>query len=131
MSQTPPTSSFIDHLGLRVTTMEAGRAELWLDVASCHLNSGRVLHGGVIGSLIDSAAGAAVWSTLKAGERAVTTDLHLTCMRNVGAGSVRASAEVSYRGNRFLHARVGVWCEDRLLATGSVSMLRVNRRAPD
>lgn len=127
MSQTPVTSSFIEHLGLQVTDMRDGRAELWLEIRPCHLNSGGVLHGGVIGSLVDSAAGAAVYSTLARGERAVTTDLHLTCMRNIGSGTVQATAELTYRGRRFLNATVRVCSGDQLLATGTVSMLKVVR----
>lgn len=127
MSTVPqqPATNFIQHLGVDVTRMADGEAELWLDIQPHHLNSARVLHGGVLSSLADTVAGAAAFSALEKGQRVVTTDMHLTCMGNVGSGRVSARASLAHRGRRFIRADVRIEAGDRLLASGGISFMVV------
>ncbi|HUH36937.1 MAG TPA: PaaI family thioesterase [Spongiibacteraceae bacterium] len=121
-------SPFTDELGVQLTTMEGGVARMYLDIARRHLNSGGVVHGGVLMALADCVAGAAAFSVLEAGKAAVTTDAHVTCLRGVGSGRIEAEAEVLHRGGRFLHVRLSERVEGRLIASGSISFMVVEAR---
>jgi len=46
---------FVEALGLELHRFEAGRAEVQVDLASAHLNSWEVAHGGVLMTLLDVA----------------------------------------------------------------------------
>lgn len=123
-------SHFVGHLGIESVRMDDGYAELALNICRQHLNSGGVIHGGVLGSLIDSAAGMAAFSTLPLEKMAVTTDLHMTCLRGVGQGRIIGRGELVHRGRRFMRADVELLCEDRLIAKGSVSFMVIDRPTP-
>lgn len=122
VSQVP---NFIRHLGIEFGPMAEGRAEIYLDIQSFHLNSGLVVHGGVLSSIADTVAGAAAFSTLQPGYRVVTTDMHLTCLRNVGEGRITATAKMIHQGRRFMRADVELFAGEALLATGGISFMVV------
>lgn len=124
---------FVDYLGIDIDPagMADGIAELSLELGAQHLNSAGMAHGGVLTSLVDSAAGAAVYTLLPRERMAVTTDLHATCLGNTGRGRLYARGEVVHRGQRLLRADVDVREEGgRLLCRGSVSFLVIDRPRP-
>lgn len=116
---------FVQYLGVELDSMQEGRAALHIDVQPHHRNSGGIVHGGVLSALVDTVAGAAAFSALPKGQRVVTTDLHVTCLRNVREGRIDAIAEVVHMGSRFATAKVEIRAGDALLATGSVSFMVV------
>lgn len=122
VSQVP---NFIRHLGIEFGPIGEGKAEIYLDVQSFHLNSGRVVHGGVLSSIADTVAGAAAFSILQPGYRVVTTDMHLTCLRNVGEGRITATAKLVHQGRRFMRADVELHAGEALLSTGGISFMVV------
>lgn len=121
---------FVSYLGIEHGFMKDGRAEMYLELGPEHLNSGGIAHGGVLASLADCVGGAAAYSVIPADRMAVTTDLHLTCLSNVGRGRITARGELAHRGRRFLNAGVELWAADKLLARGSISFMVVERAAP-
>lgn len=125
MASTSEIPNFIRYLGIEFGPIEGGRAEIYLDVQACHLNSGRVVHGGVLSSVADTVAGAAAFSALPPGYRVVTTDMHLTCLRNVGEGRITAIGELVHQGRRFMRADVKLYAGDMLLSTGGISFMVV------
>ena len=58
------------------------------------------LHGGVISALLDTAGGAAVWSTLAPGDRVSTIDLRVDYLRPARLEALVADATVRRVGNR-------------------------------
>jgi uncharacterized protein (TIGR00369 family) len=96
-------------LGFELQSVEEGRVVFALEPAEEHLNPLGTIHGGVLSTVLDSAMGCAVHTTLPAGVlyttielkvnfvRAVlpTTGLVLTEGRVVHAGSTIALAEAS------------------------------------
>jgi uncharacterized protein (TIGR00369 family) len=85
------------------------------------------VHGGWTATLLDSALGCAVHTTLGPGERYTTTDLQVRFLRAVLAttGKVRAEARVVHTGKRLATAEgrlVGA-TDGTLFATATASCL--------
>jgi len=77
-----------------------------------HLNYNEVVHGGVISSLVDSAAGGAVRSVRAAAEIAsrphATTDLHVVYIAPASGTRLVATARVVRRGRTVVFTEVDV-----------------------
>lgn len=120
----PPIAETLGFGGLEVGD---GRAAFVLDPAEFHYNPIGTVHGGVICTLLDSALGCAVHSTLPAGARYTTLELKVNFVGavTVGTGHVRAEAEVLHRGRRVATAEARLVAEDsgRLLAHATTTCL--------
>lgn len=107
--------------------MADGRSRFELDVARQHLNPHRVVHGGVVYTLVDFAMGGALTSRLEPGERCATVEIKINYLAVVAEGTLRAEAWVVERTRRLgvLEARVHSGA-DRLiaLATGTFYIQR-------
>jgi uncharacterized protein (TIGR00369 family) len=93
-----------------------------------HLNYNDVVHGGVMSSLIDSAAGAAVRIRRGVDEARArphaTSDLHVTYYRPVTGPELHARGRVIRMGKTAVFARVDVLDEqERLVAHGNVTFI--------
>jgi uncharacterized protein (TIGR00369 family) len=89
-------------LGIAFTVAEPGRAEVRA-VAGEHLgNVFGTMHGGVVTTLLDTAAGCALHTTLPPGVGYTTLDLSVRFLRPVllDNGTVRAAATLVNRGRR-------------------------------
>ena len=88
-----------------------------------HYNPIGVVHGGYASTLLDSAAGCAVHTTLAAGEAYTTLTLEVKMVRPImsDTGRVRAEAEVIHRGRRQATAEAKLFAveTDKLVATAS------------
>lgn len=69
---------------------------------------GRIIHGGLVATLLDTAMGGACIETLESGERFLTADLHTEFYRPARPGILRAVARVvrRTRGVAFCAAEV-------------------------
>jgi 5-carboxymethyl-2-hydroxymuconate isomerase len=124
--QIPPFNRYI---GSEVLFREKGEAEVVLTLKAHHLNRRGVAHGGVITSLLDSALGAAVISSVPEQWWVATTTLTTQFLEGVGAGKLIASGRVVRRGAQVAFATGEVRDEDgRLVATASGSWHLWNRR---
>lgn len=113
-------------LGFDLELVEEGRAVFTLDPAEHHYNPIGSVHGGVVATLLDSAAGCAVHSTLPAGVGYTSVDLNVKFVRGLSAdtGPVRAEGTVVNRGRRLALAEATLRDQDdRLLATATSSCL--------
>ncbi len=100
----PPPMARLMAFGL--DEVEEGRAVFSVEPAEFHYNPIGVVHGGLLSTLLDSAMGCAVHSTLPAGVGYTTTDLHVHLVRAVtgATGRLRAFAEVLHLGRRMITA---------------------------
>ncbi len=89
-------------LGIEALVFEVGRAVFALDPSEMHYNPLGSVHGGVIATLLDSAAGCAVHSVLPAGVGYTSVDLSTKYLRPVtsSTGRVLAEGTVIARGSR-------------------------------
>ena len=84
------------------------------------------VHGGWMSTLLDSAMGCAVHSTLKAGQGFTTVDLAVSFVRAVhqGTGRIRCEGKIIHAGGRIATAEGRVWDQaGTLIAHGSETCL--------
>ena len=106
-------------LKMGMVSVDHGRAVFEGRPGKEHYNPIGVVHGGYAATLLDSALGCAVHSTLDAGEAYTTLTLETKFVRPVtgATGPIRAAAEVVYRGRRQATA------EAKLIAADSGKLL--------
>ncbi|MFB7940036.1 PaaI family thioesterase [Streptomyces sp. NPDC127049] len=112
----PPIAAL---LGFSLEEVEDGRAVFALEPGEEHYNPIGSVHGGVYATLLDSAAGCAVHTTLPLGTAYTSLDLQTRFLRPITSdtGKVRAVGTVISRGRRTALAEAGLYDgEDRLLA---------------
>ena len=90
--------------------LEPGRAVFEGEPDEEHYNPIGVVHGGYAATMLDSALGCAVHTTLDLGEAYTTLTLEVKMVRPLTASieRVRADAEVLYRGRTIFTSRVSV-----------------------
>lgn len=113
------------HLRLRTVLAEVDRVHLGLDCRDDLTTVPGVLHGGVIATLVDTAAAAASASGIEDGHGATggaTTHLNITFVTAATGRRLLASAVVSHRTRSTTHADVTVRDEhDTLVATATAT----------
>lgn len=87
-------------LGMRLVRVEPGEAVFELTPAEQHYNPIGVVHGGVAFTLLDSAMGCAVQTTLPAGKGYTTLEMKANLVRAVTlqTGPMRATAHLVHAG---------------------------------
>ena len=107
----PPIASL---LGFEIAHVERGRAVFALEPAEWMYNPIGSVHGGVASTLLDSALGCSIHTTLDAGARYTTSDLHVRFVRamRVGTGRVLADCHVVHAGRRLATAEGQLVAED-------------------
>ena len=86
----PPILALID---IERMTAEDGHVTFWLRPQEFHYNPIGSVHGGVAATLLDSAMGAAVHSTLPQGSAYVTLEVKFNLVRPITADTGRVIAE--------------------------------------
>ncbi|MFN3236393.1 MAG: PaaI family thioesterase [Pseudomonadales bacterium] len=100
MSEQPLPFPFADLLGFSVTSRDDGRSECEITLNEHHMNPHGIAHGGVVFSLVDTGMGAAVSSTLAAGEICSTIEIKINYMRPAVAGTLMCHTELVSKGKR-------------------------------
>lgn len=97
-----PPAPIAETLGMENFGGEEGSIHVELVPRPGHYNPLGTVHGGVISTLLDTAAGCSVHSTLAAGEGYTSLDLTVKFLRavTVESGRVRAEGRVIHRGRR-------------------------------
>ncbi|MCW2813726.1 MAG: aromatic compound degradation protein PaaI [Nocardioides sp.] len=97
-----PPAPIAATLGMENFGGEHGSIHVELVPQHAHYNPLGTVHGGVISTLLDTAAGCSVHSTLAAGEGYTSLDLTVKFLRavTVESGRLRAEGRVIHRGRR-------------------------------
>ncbi|MCW6168033.1 MAG: PaaI family thioesterase [Thermoplasmatales archaeon] len=75
-------------------------------IREMHLNINRIVHGGVYATILDTAMGGAVVTTLGDGETTATTSLYLEFLRSTGLGTkIVARGDILRRGRHLAFVR--------------------------
>jgi len=110
--------TFSRYIGAKVAEVEAGRADLYMDVEDSHLNGAGSLHGGVYASLIDTAMGLSVLALV--GVRAATIQMDVHFLGAVSEGRITCRSEVVHRTRRTATTEAKVHdAEGSLVAMGT------------
>lgn len=110
--------------GATLVEVEEGVAVFALEPAEYHYNPIGSVHGGIIATLLDSAAGCAVHTTLPAGVGYTSLDLSVKYLRGVRVetGPVTCTGTVVHAGRRTALAQAELRDSDgRLLAAATSS----------
>ncbi|HKW70597.1 MAG TPA: PaaI family thioesterase [Candidatus Dormibacteraeota bacterium] len=120
----PPPIALL--MGFLAVHIQEGKAVFEGEPGEYLYNPIGVVHGGYAMTLLDSAMGVAVHSTLKAGERYTTLEVKANFVRaiTVDTGLVRCEGNVIYRGNTIATAEGRLTTADgKLLAHGTTTCL--------
>ena len=114
-------------LGFGVVEVDEGRAVFFAAPGEQHVNPLGVVHGGLAATLLDSAMGCAVHTTLEPGWAYGSLDLSARFVRTItpGTGRILGEGVVVPRGGRTATMQGRVWAEEtgKLLAHGTGSAL--------
>jgi len=90
-------------LGYRRTATEPGRMEIEWDASEDYTfpdGNGSIVHGGLVGTILDTAMGGACATVLEEGESFLTADLRVEFMRSARPGLLRADGRVVRKTRR-------------------------------
>ena len=121
----PPLSPFAAFLGISIDEFSKGRVLCSINLCDHHVNNGGRLHGGVLASLADTAAGAAVRTVKPRGAPAATTDLVISFIRPPTTNRLKAIAEVIHSGKRLYRVDIGIFCSEKLVAKTNATFILI------
>jgi uncharacterized protein (TIGR00369 family) len=117
---------FAHLLKLELGEMKRGAATLHMEVRDELRQNNGVVHGGVIASLVDTAAAFALLTLLEKDQTTTTVDLTIHYLRPLLRGRATAEAHVRRAGRRILTISVDVLDENQTLtATALTSFIRL------
>lgn len=99
---TLPLNTIARTLGYDIAQAESGRVVVTAEPRDSHLNPWGTVHGGLAATLLDSAMGLAVQSTLEKGWGSTTLEFKISLVRpiTVATGPITAEGVVVSRGRR-------------------------------
>ena len=106
---------FAQRLGAEVERADDGSARIRFEAREEHLNPAGTLHGGVLATLVDTAMGTAVRSTVE-DDVPATSQLTVTYLRPGRPGTVEVTARVRTRGEHLTVCEADVEQDGRSLA---------------
>jgi uncharacterized protein (TIGR00369 family) len=117
---------FAHLLKIELGRMKRGAASLHLEVREELLQNNGVVHGGVIASIVDTAAAFAILTFLEPDQTTTTVDLTIHYLRPLTKGRFSVEARVLRAGRRILTISVDVTDENKALAaTALTSFIRL------
>jgi uncharacterized protein (TIGR00369 family) len=121
-----PPVGVADLLDMRPAELGVGRAAFVCDAQASFANPMGTVHGGIVATLLDSALGCAVQTTLDEGVGYTTVSLEVKYLRPIAldAGELRAEATVVHAGRRQATAEARLTDRaGRVLATATTTCL--------
>ena len=121
-----PMSPYGDFLGISIEEVSGGKARCTLELKDHHLNTGGRVHGGVVTSLADTAAGVAVRSVRPEGKSSATTDFSISFIRPPTGKTLLALAEVIHAGRRLFRTEISVFSDEKMVARTNATFMIVD-----
>ena len=122
-------SAFHTWMGMELVDARPGEVELALEAAPHHLNLQGLLHGGVLATLADTAAGLAVRTKLEPGRRHVTIALGVQYLSAGTPGRLAARGRAIRVGRQIAHADAEIRdAAGKLLATAQATVAVMTER---
>jgi uncharacterized protein (TIGR00369 family) len=91
-------SNPVNHFEFKLVKAERGRAVFRMPVLDLHKQIHRVVHGGVLAMLADTAGGFAAFLAAPSGARVVTIEMKINFLEPVEHGEIKADARVLRQG---------------------------------
>lgn len=121
-----PMSPYGDFLGIEILEIAEGKAKCHLQLQDHHLNNGGRVHGGVLTSLADTAAGMAVRSVRPEGKLSATTDLSISFIRPPMGQALEAEAVIIHAGKRLFRVEIVIFSDAKLVAKTNATFMLVD-----
>ena len=122
-----PPPPMVALMGMSIVLVEEGRVVFTVTPGEQHYNPSGIVHGGLAATLLDSAMGSAVHSTLAAGAGSTSLELKVNFVGTVtrDTGPLLGEGRVVHRGGSTATAegRVTRVADGRLLAHGTTTCL--------
>ena len=103
-------------LGYRRTRTEPGRMEIEWDASDDYTfpdgDGGSIVHGGLVGTVLDTAMGGACATVLEDGESFLTADLRVEFLRSARPGLLRAEGRVVRKTRRVAFCAADLYDSD-------------------
>jgi acyl-CoA thioesterase len=120
---------FYKFMGIRLTKLGFGRSEIVMRVGRRVTQNAGFAHGGISASLIDSAVGLALCTTIAQTSRITTIDLQVNYLAPAKPGTLTARGRIVHKGKRTAVGESEVRDEDgRLVSKGTVTYLIMENR---
>ncbi len=123
---TLPLNTIAATLGYDVIEVASGRVVATATPNDAHLNPAGTVHGGLAATLLDSAMGLAIRSTLEKGLASTTLEFKISLLRPITpeTGPIKAEGVILSRGRRVGTAEGRITdAQGRLLAHGTTTCL--------
>lgn len=115
-------NNFRKLLGVKIEDISEGAAVLSLPIREDLLQSGNMVHGGVLSVLIDSVIGTAVRTVLDPNEFSVTAEMNINYFRPAIKGKIFAEGKLVNKGKLLIVGTGEIKDEEgRLLAIGKAT----------
>jgi uncharacterized protein (TIGR00369 family) len=117
---------FLEHIGAKLKSCEAGKAEVELLTQDYHLQHLGFIHGGVISTLMDNTGWYAAVSNFGSEYTAVTMEIKINYLKPASGKHLIASATVKRQGKTTSFVTIELHDEGKLVAfaTGTYSILK-------
>ena len=123
----PPLSPYGAFIGISIDDFSEGKVTCSVALKDHHLNNGGRVHGGVLTSLADTAAGAAVRTVRPEGKLTATTDLSISFLRPPVGNQLVAVAEVLHAGKRLFRVEIEIFCLEKFVAKTNATFMLVEK----
>ncbi len=121
-------SNPINHFGFQLIRAERGRAVFRMPVLELHKQIHRVVHGGVLAMLADTAGGFAAFLASPKGSRVVTIEMKINFLEAVEHGNIQADARVLRQGRTTSVVDCEVKDEDGRLVSKALMTFSVSKK---
>ena len=120
---------FANEIDIKIELIQYQKSRVSLKVSEKHLNPNGTIHGGVLMTLADNAAGTCVSYT---GQPTPTLDLSYRFLKPVFAGDkVTADAQVIQAGKTIIVVETNLHVAEKLVGTSTASFFRSDRNLPE
>ena len=117
-------SPYPTHMAMTLDHIEIDGANIVLNLADYHLQPFGIVHGGVIGTLIDTATFWAAFLRLPEDTGLVNVDLKLNYLQSVSEGKLIAKGSCLRHGNSISYSEAKVFDEnEKLVAHGTSTLM--------
>ena len=110
---------FVHHVGMKIDEAGPGFARGSITIDDLHRNGTGVAHGGVLFTLADTCMGAALYSSLEAGEICATIEIKIGYFKPVFEGTLVCNATVLNKGKSVASMEATIHNGDVLVSKSS------------
>jgi uncharacterized protein (TIGR00369 family) len=117
----------VNHFGFILEKARHGRVVFRMPVLDLHKQIHRVVHGGVLAMLADTAGGFAAFIAAPVGSRVVTIEMKINFLQAVESGEIRAHARVLHQGRSTSVVDCEIIDQDRRLVSKALMTFAIIR----